>query len=113
MTTVTLDGTNELMKHRDTSVILSTGGEGIVTAAYSSGKPAFGVGPGNCPVYIEKSADIKHAVSNIVESKILDYVTVCASEKTAVIDASIDEEVRAEFRRKIAYSVNPDEQKLL
>lgn len=113
MTTVTLDGTNELMKHRDTSVILSTGGEGIVTAAYSSGKPAFGVGPGNCPVYIEKSADIKHAVSNIVESKLFDYGTVCATEQTAVIDASIDEEVRAEFRRQKAYFVNPDEKKLL
>lgn len=111
MTTVTLEGTTELMKHRYTRVILSTGGEGIVTAAYSSGKPAFGVGPGNCPVYIEKSADIRHAVSNIVESKLFDYGTVCATEQTAVVDASIDEEVRAEFRRQKAYFVDPDEKK--
>ena len=62
MTTVTLEGTQELMKHRDVAVILATGGMGLVRAAYSAGKPAYGVGPGNAPAYIERSADVKKAV---------------------------------------------------
>ena len=66
MTTVTLEGTQELMRHRDVAVILATGGMGLVRAAYSSGKPAYGVGPGNAPCYIDRSADLKKAVSDIV-----------------------------------------------
>ncbi|MBI2899070.1 MAG: aldehyde dehydrogenase family protein [Planctomycetes bacterium] len=111
MTTVTLEGTTELMRHKYTSVILSTGGEGIVKAAYSSGKPAYGVGPGNAPVYIEKSADVRHAVGNIVESKLFDYGTVCASEQAVVVDQQIDAQVREEFRRLKAYFVSPDEKR--
>src|SRR5207247_10966617 len=65
MSVATLEGTQELMKHRKTSLILATGGHGLVRAAYSAGKPAYGVGPGNVPAYIESSADIKKAVSDI------------------------------------------------
>lgn len=111
MTAVTLEGTNELMRHRYTRVILSTGGEGIVKAAYSSGKPAYGVGPGNAPVYIERTADVKHAVSNIVESKLFDYGTVCASEQAVIVDQAIDKDVKDEFRRQKACFVSPEEKK--
>src|SRR4249920_3613168 len=69
MTTVTLEGTEELMKHRDVAVILATGGMGLVRAAYSAGKPAYGVGPGNAPCYVESSADIKKAASDIIIGK--------------------------------------------
>lgn len=111
MTTVTLEGTTELMRHRYTRVILSTGGEGIVKAAYSSGKPAYGVGPGNAPVFIEKTADVRHAVSNIVESKLFDYGTVCASEQSVIVDLAVDAQVREEFRRLKGYFVSADEKK--
>ncbi len=111
MTAVTLEGTTELMRHRYTRVILSTGGEGIVKAAYSSGKPAYGVGPGNAPVYIERTADVRHAVSNIVESKLFDYGTVCASEQAVIVDQVIDKEAKEEFRRQKAYFVSPEEKK--
>jgi len=113
MTEVTLEGTTELMRHRYTRVILSTGGEGIVKAAYSSGKPAYGVGPGNAPVYIEKSADLRRAVANIVESKLFDYGTVCATEQSVIVDAPIDKEVHDEFRRQKAYFVSADEKRLM
>src|SRR6476469_5053786 len=66
MTTVTLEGTQELMKHRDVAVILATGGMGLVRAAYSAGKPAYGVGPGNAPAYIERTANIRKAVADVV-----------------------------------------------
>src|SRR6476661_2440314 len=69
MTTVTLEGTQELMKHRDIAVILATGGMGLVRAAYSAGKPAYGVGPGNAPAYIESTADVSKAVRDIVTGK--------------------------------------------
>ncbi len=111
LTTVTLEGTTELMRHKLTSVILSTGGEGIVKAAYSSGKPAYGVGPGNVPVFIEKSADARQAVKCIVESQLFDYGTVCASEQSVIVEAPIADAVREEFRRQKAYFVTPDEKK--
>ena len=79
-----LQGTNELMKHRRTAVILSTGGAGIVRAAYSSGKPALGVGPGNVPVLLESSADVESSVALVVEGKSFDYGTVCSSEQTQI-----------------------------
>jgi acetaldehyde dehydrogenase (acetylating) len=109
MTAVTLEGTTELMRHKYTRVILSTGGEGIVKAAYSSGKPAYGVGPGNAPVYIERTADVRHAVGCIVESKLFDYGTVCASEQAVVVDQDVDDAVKAEFRRLKAYFVSAEE----
>ncbi len=111
MTTVTLEGTTELMRHRHTSLILSTGGEQIVHAAYSSGKPAYGVGPGNAPAYIDRSADAKHAVQCIVDSKLFDYGTVCASEQSVVVDRHIADSVRDEFKRLKAHFVTPEEKK--
>src|SRR6185369_4806134 len=89
MTTVTLEGTQELMKSRDVAVILATGGMGLVRAAYSSGKPAYGVGPGNAPCYIEGSADIKKAVSDIVIGKTFDNGLLCSSPNSVVVDAAI------------------------
>jgi acetaldehyde dehydrogenase (acetylating) len=97
MTVVTLEGTQELMKHRDVAVILATGGMGLVRAAYSAGKPAYGVGPGNAPAYIERSADIKKAVRDIITGKTFDNGVLCSSENSIVVDEGIAEEVRREF----------------
>lgn len=97
LTNSTIGGTEALMKHRLTAVILATGGIGLVRAAYSSGKPAFGVGPGNVPVFIERSADIPKAVSDILTSTCFDNGTICASEQSVVADAAVEREVRAEF----------------
>ncbi len=82
----TIEGTNALMRHERTGVILSTGGAGIVKAAYSSGKPAFGVGPGNVPVLVDTSADLDDAVAKIVAGKSFDYGTVCSSEQALVAE---------------------------
>ncbi len=82
----TIQGTNELMRHKRTGVILSTGGAGIVRAAYSSGKPAIGVGPGNVPVLIDDSADIEKAMEMVVDGKSFDFGTVCSSEQTVVVN---------------------------
>src|SRR5688500_6872550 len=78
MTTVSLEGTQELMKAREVAVILATGGMGLVRAAYSSGKPAYGVGPGNAPAYIERSADLVKAVRDIVRGKTFDHGLLCS-----------------------------------
>src|SRR5262249_54044859 len=80
MTTVTLEGTQELMKHRDVAVILATGGMGLVRSAYSAGKPAYGVGPGNAPAYIERSANIRKAVRDVVTGKTFDNGVLCSAE---------------------------------
>jgi acetaldehyde dehydrogenase (acetylating) len=90
MSGVTLEGTQELMRHRDTGVILATGGLGLVRAAYSSGKPAYGVGPGNVPVYVEQTADVEKAGRDIVAGKSFDYGTLCSSEQAIVVDAAIE-----------------------
>ena len=82
----TIAGTNELMRHRRIGVILSTGGAGIVRAAYSSGKPALGVGAGNVPVLIDDSADLEAAVASVVDGKSFDFGTVCSSEQTIVVN---------------------------
>src|SRR5207249_7324769 len=97
MTTVTIEGTQELMKHRDVAVILATGGMGLVRAAYSAGKPAYGVGPGNAPAYIERSADVKKAVRDVVTGKSFDNGVLCSSENSVVVDEAIAEEVKREF----------------
>ena len=86
--TVTLEGTQELMKHRDVAVILATGGMGLVRAAYSAGKPAYGVGPGNAPAYIERTADVRKAVRDIVTGKTFDNGVLCSSENSVVVDAA-------------------------
>jgi acetaldehyde dehydrogenase (acetylating) len=103
MKTVTIEGTQELMKHRDVAVILATGGMGLVRAAYSAGKPAYGVGPGNAPAYIEQSADIQKAVRDIITGKTFDNGVLCSSENSVVADEAIAEEVRREFRRQGAH----------
>ncbi|MBI3694075.1 MAG: aldehyde dehydrogenase family protein, partial [Acidobacteria bacterium] len=99
----TLDGTNEIMKHRRTGIILSTGGTGIVRAAYSSGKPALGVGPGNVPVMLERSADVKRSVRLVVDGKSFDYGTVCSSEQSLVVEEPLAEQVVAELKANRAY----------
>jgi acetaldehyde dehydrogenase (acetylating) len=97
MRTVTLEGTQALMKQREVSVILATGGMGLVRAAYSAGKPAYGVGPGNAPCYIERTADIRKAVSDIITGKTFDNGVLCSSPNSVVVDEAIAEEVRREF----------------
>ncbi|MGH9945536.1 MAG: aldehyde dehydrogenase family protein, partial [Pyrinomonadaceae bacterium] len=89
MTTATIEGTEALMKSKLTAVILATGGIGLVRAAYSSGKPAFGVGPGNVPVFVERTADVPLAVQNILTGKCFDNGTICASEQAVVADAPV------------------------
>jgi acetaldehyde dehydrogenase (acetylating) len=100
MTTATIEGTEALMKNRLTAVILATGGIGLVRAAYSSGKPAFGVGPGNVPVFVERTADVPTAVQNILTGKTFDNGTICASEQAVVADAPVAKAVRAEFEQQ-------------
>jgi acetaldehyde dehydrogenase (acetylating) len=97
MSTVSIEGTQELMKHRDVAVILATGGMGLVRAAYSAGKPAYGVGPGNAPAYIERSADLKKAVRDIITGKTFDNGVLCSSENAVVVDEAVAEEVKREF----------------
>ena len=109
MTTVTLEGTQELMKHRDVAVILATGGMGLVRAAYSAGKPAYGVGPGNAPAFIERSANVKKAVHDIVTGKTFDNGVLCSTENSAVVDEPIAEEVKREFQAQGAYFMNTAE----
>ena len=98
MTTVTLEGTQELMRQREVAVILATGGMGLVRAAYSSGKPAFGVGPGNAPCYIEQSADLAKAAADIVFGKSFDHGVLCSSPNSVVVDQAVDGEVRRQFQ---------------
>src|ERR671911_1855050 len=97
MSTVTLEGTQELMKARETAVILATGGMGLVRAAYSAGKPAYGVGPGNAPAYIERTADIPKAVRDIVTGKTFDNGVLCSSENSVVVDAAVADLARQSF----------------
>ena len=101
--------THELMTHPDLALILATGGSGLVKAAYSSGTPAIGVGAGNVPVYIEKSADIPFAVENIILSKSFDNGTICASEQAVVVEEEIADQVRREFEKQNCYFLNPEE----
>src|SRR5881296_594861 len=109
MTTVTLEGTQELMKQREVAVILATGGMGLVRAAYSAGKPAYGVGPGNAPAYIERTANVKKAVRDIVTGKTFDNGVLCSSENSVVVDEAIAEDVKREFVGNGAYFMNKAE----
>ncbi|MGZ8847800.1 MAG: aldehyde dehydrogenase family protein [Pyrinomonadaceae bacterium] len=109
MTTATIEGTEALMKHKQTAVILATGGIGLVRAAYSSGKPAFGVGPGNVPVFIERSADVPKAVQDIFTGKCFDNGTICASEQAIVVDAPIEMAAREQFKAQGGYFVSQAE----
>lgn len=109
MTTATIEGTESLMKHKQTAVILATGGIGLVRAAYSSGKPAFGVGPGNVPVCIERSADVPKAVQDILTGKCFDNGTICASEQAVICDAPVEQAVREQFRLQGAHFLSAPE----
>jgi acetaldehyde dehydrogenase (acetylating) len=109
MTTVTLEGTQELMKQRDVAVILATGGMGLVRAAYSAGKPAYGVGPGNAPAYIERTADIRKAVRDIITGKTFDNGVLCSSENSVIVDEPIAEQVKREFQAQGAHFLSKAE----
>jgi len=109
----TVDGTNALMKHKNIGLILATGGEAMVKAAYSSGTPAIGVGPGNGPVFIERSADVKKAVSQILESKIFDNGVICASEQSVVVEADMKETVVEEMKRQGFYFMTEEQSEKL
>jgi acetaldehyde dehydrogenase (acetylating) len=99
----TIEGTNALMRHERTSVILATGGSGMVKAAYSSGKPAFGVGPGNVPVLVDTSADLNDAIAKMVLGKSFDYGTVCSSEQALVAESSLRDRILALLKEQKAY----------
>ena len=103
------DLTHALMTHPHLALILATGGTGLVQAAYSSGTPAIGVGPGNVPVYIEKSADIPFAVESVLASKTFDNGTICASEQAIVVEQDIAGAVRSEFERQGCFFLDPDQ----
>ena len=109
----TREGKRELIKHPLADVILATGNCSIVKEAHSSGKPAYGVGPGNVPVIIEKSANISKAVADIITGKTFDNGTICASEQSVICERQIHETVIDEFKQRNAYFVNQEEQRLL
>jgi len=113
LTLPTLEGTNALMKHKDVSLILATGGEAMVRAAYSSGTPAIGVGPGNGPAFIERSADIPQAVQQILESKTFDNGVICASEQSIVVEEIIRDAVIAEMKQRGFYFLSQAESETL
>ena len=108
-----MDATSALMKHTNVATILATGGNSMVKAAYSCGKPALGVGAGNVPAYIEKSANIKQAVNDIVMSKTFDNGMICASEQAVIIDQEIYDDVVDEFKRFGTYMVTNSEKEKL
>jgi acetaldehyde dehydrogenase/alcohol dehydrogenase len=101
--------THDFMHHKALALILATGGPSLVQSAYSSGKPALGVGAGNVPVYIERSADVPFAVEQIMTSKLFDNGTVCASEQALVVEKEVANEVIAEFRRRKAYFLSEED----
>ncbi|CEH34069.1 acetaldehyde dehydrogenase (acetylating) [Romboutsia lituseburensis] len=111
--TPSIQGTNELMKHKDTKLILATGGEAMVRAAYSSGTPAIGVGPGNGPAFIDKSADVKLAVKRILDSKTFDNGVICASEQSIVVEKFMEDVVVNELKNQGAYFLNEEESNML
>ena len=113
LTTVTLEGTQELMKQREIAVILATGGMGLVRAAYSAGKPAYGVGPGNAPCYIEQSADVAKAAADIIYGKAFDNGVLCSSPNSVVVDQAVDAEARRQFQAHGGHFLSAAETDLL
>ena len=113
LTNPTLEATGELMRHRDTRLILATGGAAMVKAAYSSGTPAIGVGAGNGPAYIHPSTDIRLAVKHILDSKTFDNGTICASEQSIVVERAMEGAVTAELRAQGAYLLDEGEREKL
>ena len=104
-----IEATNALMNHPGVATVLATGGSGMVKAAYSTGKPALGVGPGNVPCYIHKSADLEQAVNDLILSKTFDNGMICASEQSVIVDDSIYDQVKAEFIKTGCYVLTPEE----
>ena len=113
MSEPTLEGTNALMRHKLTAVILATGGTDLVRAVYTAGKPAYGVGPGNVPAIIERTANVAKAVADIVDGKTFDAGVLCSAENSVVCDAPIEREVREAFRRERAHFCSPEEKRAL
>lgn len=107
----TIEATNELMKASEVSLIIATGGPGMVKAAYSSGKPALGVGAGNSPAYIERTANVKKAINNIIASKTFDNGTICASEQSIICEKCNEKEVISELKKQGAYFMTEEETK--
>ncbi|MBF0777600.1 acetaldehyde dehydrogenase (acetylating) [Streptococcus cuniculi] len=110
---VSIQATNELMKHKDTNLILATGGTAMVKAAYSSGTPAIGVGPGNGPAFIERTADVPKAVRQILDSKTFDNGVICASEQSIIVEEDMKATVVEEFKKQGAYFVPTEDAKKL
>ncbi len=108
-----IEDTQALMRHPGVNVILATGGMGLVMAAYSSGKPAYGVGPGNVPAFIERTAALKKAVRDVVAGKSFDWGTICASEQSVIVDAPLAEQAREEFAAAGGHFVSDREKALL
>ena len=106
---LTMQGTEALMKNDDVALIIATGGSAMVKAAYSAGKPAIGVGPGNVPAFIERSADIKQAVADIIASKTFDNGVICASEQAILADAPVEQAVIKELKAQGCYFLNKEE----
>ena len=104
-----IEGTNTLMNHEGVAIVLATGGSAMVKAAYSTGKPALGVGPGNTPAYVEKTARIKRAVNDLIISKSFDNGMICASEQGVIVDAEVYDTVKAEFEAHQVYIVKENE----
>lgn len=109
----TMEATDALLKHKDVNMILATGGEAMVHAAYSSGNPALGVGPGNGPSYIERTADVPAAVRRILESKTFDNGTICASEQSIVAEQEIRETVEKELEQQGGYFLSEEQSEKL
>lgn len=109
LTLPTMEATQELMRHRQTAIILATGGAGLVRAAYSSGKPALGVGPGNVPAYIHSSADVPKAAGDILTGKSFDWGTICSSEQHMVVDKAVADQLRLETERQGGFFLTPDQ----
>lgn len=113
ITIPTMEATDNLMRHRDVSLILATGGSAMVRAAYSSGTPAIGVGPGNGPVFLDRSCDLPRAVKRILDSKTFDNGTICASEQSIICEEEMVSTVRAEMERQGAYFLDEEEREKL
>jgi acetaldehyde dehydrogenase (acetylating) len=113
MTRPSLEGTNALMRHRDTAVLLATGGSDMVRAVYTAGKPAYGVGPGNVPAIIERTAKLEKAVADVVDGKTFDAGVLCSAENSVVVDTPVAARVRELFARERAHFCSPGEKAML
>lgn len=113
MTQLSQEGTHTLMRHPDTAMILATGGEAMVKAAYSSGNPAIGVGPGNCPALIDKSANVEEAIKKIFKSKTFDNGVICASEQSIVVEKAIEAQLKRAIEIHDGYLLSAQESEKL